>query len=404
MTPPRSILVVHPWMGRGGSEATALWTLQALQGECERLAFATSSIPDWDDLNAAYGSRVDRSRIETIRVPHLPFIDGPERFARLHRRHFERGCRRLAAEFDLCVSAYNPIDFGRPSIQLIGDFSFSEEMRKRLYVHGEERLLHRKSLVRRLYLKTAELAGAPERPLRERGDLVLANSRWSAAQLERYFDLPDAPVIYPPVSLPGGTGGMERDPLGFACLGRIAPEKEIERIVRILEKVRDLGHPVKLHVIGDPGGSAYGRRIDEMLRARESWIVREGFLGAEAKQRVLAGRSFALHACRIEAFGIAVAEMAAMGCIPFVPSTGGAGEIVPLPELQFGEDEEAVEKIVRLLESPAEAEAIRARLPEEVRRFGPEKFVQELRDFVIRFLHGKSGHHPDAQKNAISLG
>ncbi len=391
-------------MGRGGSEATTLWTLQALQGACERLAFATSSTPDWDELNAAYGSRVAPDRIETIRTPHLPFIDGPERFARLHRRHFERSCRRLAPKFDLCVSAYNPIDFGRPSIQLIGDFSFSEEMRKRLYVQGKERFLHRKSLVRRLYLKAADFAGAPERPLRGRGDLVLANSHWSAAQLERYFNLPGAPVIYPPVSLPCGTGAEERDPLGFVCLGRIAPEKEIERIVRILEKVRDRGHPATLHVIGHLDGSAYSRRIGEMLRARESWIVREGFLGMEAKQRVLAGQSFALHACRIEAFGIAVAEMASMGCIPFVPSTGGAGEIVPLPELQFGGDEEAVEKIIRLLKSPSEAEAIRARLPEEVRRFGPEIFMEELRDFVIRFHDARGGHHADAQKGPSSLG
>ena len=56
-----SILVAHPWMGRGGSEATAMWTLAALQDDYE-VTFVTAApleFPDWTSLNAAYGTRVD---------------------------------------------------------------------------------------------------------------------------------------------------------------------------------------------------------------------------------------------------------------------------------------------------------------------------------------------------------
>lgn len=129
-----SILVAHPWMGRGGYEATAMWTLAALQDDLE-VTFVTAvplQISDWASLNAAYGTRVDPEKLRLVRAPALPGVNGPRRLSHLQVRYFERFCHRLAADFDLCLSAYNPLYFGRPAIQLVGDFSFSEEMRRRL--------------------------------------------------------------------------------------------------------------------------------------------------------------------------------------------------------------------------------------------------------------------------------
>ena len=102
--------------------------------------------------------------------------------------------------------------------------------------------------------------------------------------------------------------------------------------------------------------------------------------------------TFSLHACRIEAFGIAVAEMASMGCVPFVPSTGGAREIVEDEDLRYASDDEAVEKILALLENPERVAELRDQLPKEMNRFGPEVFMRELREHVIEF----SGLEPTA--------
>lgn len=371
-------------MGRGGSEATAMWTLRALQREFD-VTFTTASPVDWEELNAAYGSDVIPELVNFRRAPRIPGVKSSHGLIHLRLRQFEKFCQSIAHEYDICLSAYNPVDFGRPAIQLIGDFSFSEEMRKRLYVFGETSFRHRKSLLRDAYLRLVSATGVKLRPLAERGDLILANSTWTVMQLHEFFGVEDAPIIYPPVILPQAPAECERDPYGFACLGRIVPEKEIERIVRILGTVRDQGFPVTLKLIGDLDSSPYSRRIGDLVGQHPDWIMPQGFLELEEKQAVLSKQSFALHACRIEAFGIAVAEMASMGCVPFVPATGGAGEIVRDSRLQFGEDAEAVAKIIAMLKSPGEVDAIRRKLPEEMNRFGPMVFTEEIRGLVREF-------------------
>lgn len=374
-------------MGRGGSEATAMWVLQALQDSHE-VTFVSASDLDWEALNIAYGTSVDPDKVSVRRAPRLPGVNSGTRWVKLQIAWFERFCHKMGKNFDLCISSYNPINFGKPGIQLIGDFSFSEVMRRRLYVHGDVSFQHRDSVLRKLYLATADLLGIRAQPLSQRGDLVLANSKWTGRQLEKYFQIPDAAVIYPPVILPQSSGERRRQPLGFVCLGRISPEKEVERIISILNAVRQQGYLVHLTLIGHLGDSAYERRLAALVEQNREWITPTGFLDVKEKQELLSRNSFALHACRIEAFGIAVAEMASMGCIPFVPSTGGAGEIISDPELQFGTEEEAVAKIIALLDNPEKVKELRFHLSRKVARFGPSVFTAELREHAGQFLNG----------------
>lgn len=372
-------------MGLGGSEATAAWVLQALQDDYE-VTLSTSADVDWDRLNTVYGTSLRPDSIRFRQGPRYPGVNGPDKLVYFQRKVFEKFCHGIGGEYDLCISAYNPIDFGCPGLQLIGDFSFSEKMRKLLYVHGDTGFVHRESFLRRSYLKVSDWMGIPERPLGERGDLVLANSRWAVDQLAEHFGVENSPVIYPPVVLPDAKPGLEREPLGFACLGRIVPEKEVDRIIRILDAVRVRGFPVKLELIGEIGEDAYGQKVSDMVRSRTDWVTAHGFLHLDRKQDLLSRQSFALHACSIEAFGIAVAEMASLGCVPFVPATGGATEIVTLPELQYHAEDEAVEKIVAVLENPGRAEELRFQLAEDVSTFGPRHFMEDLREHVTSFF------------------
>lgn len=375
-----------------------MWTLEALQDDFD-VTFVTASSMDWEGLNGMFGTSVCPSAIRFVQAPRLPSVNSAFRFALLQGRRFERFCQKMAHDFDLCLSAYNPVQFGKPGVQLVGDFSFSEEMRKRLYIYGEDKFCHRETPLRRAYLALADLTSVRQVPLRERGDLILANSKWSAGQLKEHFGVEESPVIYPPVILPKAPVDAERDPLGFVCLGRIVPEKEVERIIRILERVRGEGYPVTLRLIGKLDDTSYSSRVGELV-ARHDWIKPEGFLQLDAKQDILASQTYALHACRIEAFGIAVAEMASMGCVPIVPDTGGAGEIVPFEELHFGSDEEACAKIIRLLRRPELLPDLRNKLSTRVSRFGPEIFKEELLSHLRQFAGlKKTSLHADSEHN-----
>lgn len=397
-----TILIAHPWMARGGSEATAMWALEALLPDHD-VTFVTAAPlgnDDWDSLNRAYGTRVDPTRMKVIKAPALPGVNGPRRLSHLQVRWFERFCRRIAGSFDQCLSAYNPISFGRPAIQLIGDFSFCEETRVRLHAHGTMPLRHQPNLVRGLYLKLGEWIEVAKPPLREWDDLMLANSAWAARQLEDHFRIARPRVLHPPVPLPPAPPAADRDPFAFVCLGRVVPEKELERIIHLLARLRADGFPVTLTIAGDVGDSDYARSIADLAASQGGWIATPGFLHLEEKQKVLSTHPFAIHACRIEAFGIAVAEMAAMGCIPFVPASGGAGEIIPFSELRFSTDDEAVAKMSALLRDPGRVRELASLMPEQAARFAPERFVERLREHVLSF--GRSGdprHHASAQEN-----
>ncbi|WP_367870733.1 glycosyltransferase family 4 protein [Luteolibacter sp. Populi] len=384
--PQPQILVAHPWMGRGGSEATAMWTLHALQ-DVARITFTSASPVDFDSLNRVYGTRVSPSRVEFLQAPRFPWVETGTKFAFWQRAWFERFCSRVGGRFDACISAYNPIRFSRPAIQLIGDFSFSEECRLELYPTASEQAHHRPSLVRKLYLSVGEqLAGRENPESIGAGDCVVANSRWTAGILGKHFQLTDPPILYPPAAKHPGGGAGERDPLAFVCMGRIMPEKELETIIVILDKVRAAGHPVTLDLAGQFGPDPYSRRIREMAEERRDWIDLVGFLDPKKKSEMFATRSYGIHACRVEAFGIAVAEMAAAGLIPFVPAHGGVPEIVGRDELIFADEDDAAAKICAQLADRSGDVALRAGLQARVAGFWPECFAENLLGIVGNFL------------------
>ncbi|MEM1442504.1 MAG: hypothetical protein AAGF67_09190, partial [Verrucomicrobiota bacterium] len=82
------ILITHPWMGRGGSEATAMWTLEALQDDFE-VTFVTASPMDWEELNGMFGTSVRPEAIRFVRAPRLPTVNSAFRLALLQGRYFE---------------------------------------------------------------------------------------------------------------------------------------------------------------------------------------------------------------------------------------------------------------------------------------------------------------------------
>jgi len=380
------ILIAHPWMGHGGSEATAMWSLHALQ-DVAKITFTTASPVDWDRLNGTYGTAVSPEKITLLQAPRLPGVATGTKLAFWQRAYFERFCQTLPERYDICISSYNPIRFNQPGIQLIGDFSFDEGARLDLYPNASDQAYHRPSLLRRVYLSVGEqLAGRDDGEVAGPGDLIVANSRWTAQVLDERFQISNSPILYPPSSLHAVESTVTRDPLGFVCMGRIMPEKEVEGIIAILDRVRAVGYPATLDLAGQFGMDPYSKRIARMAKERAEWIRTPGFFGPKEKQEVFASRTYGIHACRVEAFGIAIAEMATAGLLPFVSSDGGVQEIVGLKELIYSDIDDAVAKIIARIQQPESLESMRTSLRERVTRFEPERFSETLVGIVQDFL------------------
>lgn len=382
----RTVAVFHPRLGFGGSEAVAMWTLEALKREY-RIALIAGGRIDLPKLNAFYGTSVSPEECEVVELK-LPWplssVDWGAALRgvvvdRLMRRHFDR--------FDVLVNSYNIGDFGRPGIHFLADFSWDEALRYKLDPSppGLRGLFHTSRPLRGCYLRlTKAIAATPRSGLRNAG-MILANSNWSMELLRRQHGL-EAQLLYPPVAMRAARVPPERKLRRFVSVGRISREKRIEQVVAILKAVRSRGHDVALHIIGDAVDTAYGRQIEQQFRAEGDWIVLEGRLFGEPKARILAESAYGIHARSSEAFGIAVAEMVKAGCITFAPAEGGPAEILSHEALLFCDDDDAVEKICAVLSRPALQATLFEHLERQAEKFSAENFMRDLRAAVEKFL------------------
>ncbi|MDA1194543.1 MAG: glycosyltransferase family 4 protein [Planctomycetota bacterium] len=381
------VAVCHPGLGMGGSEVTAMHVVQALAPDHEVHLLTTGEV-DLASLNAWCATDVqpDQVRVRTTTLPwQLRRMTGGDALrGAYHTRH----CRKLSGEFDVLISAYNFCDFGKPGIQLIADFSWHEEIRAELDrapSTGIRSAFHRGGLLQRLYrAHVRRVAPASGRDLFAGEDLILSNSSWSVDLIQARHGV-QTDVLYPPVPFEASSRPWGERASRFVTIGRVSPEKQIERMAEIVGALRARGHKLELHVAGDADGDEYARSLKSRLAREAPWVVFVGAMVGEAKREFLAGSRFGLHARSGEPFGIAVAEMVRAGCVVFTPAEGGQAEIVSHPDLRYRDLAEAVEKIARVLESGALLEEVRGSLSASQGRFSNEAFAQQIRAAVKQF-------------------
>ncbi len=381
------VAIAHPHLGSGGSEASVMWGIEALKDEYDTSLITTSGV-DLDELNRYYGTsiRLDDFRIRKVTIPFFlkRMVGGDALKGALYQRY----CQKIATDYDVLISAYNLCDFGVPGIHYIQDFSWNEDIRKRMdpIPHGLRKLFHRNNMLKKAYLSLVKLMSKRSgRNLFAGEDTILAISDWSAKTMSKMYGA-DFDVIYPPVLDEFPKVSLKDKEMGFVCIGRISSEKRIEQIIEILKTVRQQGHNISLHIIGSTKGTPYGRFIENLCQSEGDWVVMEGKQFGEDKSKLLSKYRFGIHARQGEAFGISVAEMVKAGCITFVPNEGGPVEIVNHSALTYNSIEDAVDKIDAVLRQPELQTDLRNHLVSQGKKFTISRFMKGLQKAVEEFL------------------
>lgn len=377
------VAVVHPGLvPGGGSEACAMWTVQALRPDHD-VTLVTTARPDLAALDRSCGTALAGTGLEVVAVAPPPGTR--TRFDALRGFRLARYCRRRAPEFDVMISAYNVMDFGRPGIQRIADFSFDDALRRELHAGAAGGFGHRASPARSLYLGLARALSGGSRD-GWKANRTVANSEWTRRLFEARYGLA-ASVVYPPVAGPPAPtpGPWEGREDGFVFMGRLAPEKGLDLAVDILARVRET-RPVHLHVLGREVRPAYTRAVRALRRRHGDWIGLEGPVYGEAKAAFLSGHKYGLSGCRNEAFGLAVAEMVKAGAVVWVPDGGGQTEIVAHPDLIFHDAAGAAAAIRSALASPERLASLRGHLAGRASAFSAARFAAQMREVVADFL------------------
>jgi glycosyltransferase involved in cell wall biosynthesis len=304
-----------------------------------------------------------------------------------------RGCanrrlQRVINQYDILISTYNLCNFGRPGIQRVADLSWDEALRRRFdpQPSGMRGWYHRFAWLRQLYLRLCSaIASVPKGYVLSSSDIIVANSQWTAAKLEEFHGIRSR-VVYPPVAGHFENNGNERRVGDFVCIGRISPEKRVERMIEIISAVRSRGHDVRLRIVGQIDSSRYAKSISALAARNSNWVVLEGKVVGSAKERLMAECRYGIHGREGEAFGIGVAEMVKAGCITFAPAEGGPAEILTHEALLYHGHEDAVGKIISVLASESLRTELINHLRLQAERFSPQRFMSGLRAAVEEFL------------------
>ncbi|HET7451549.1 MAG TPA: glycosyltransferase, partial [Thermoanaerobaculia bacterium] len=311
----------------------AAWALQALVSDHD-VTVLGGRPPSAAELNRFAGTSL---REGAFRIERLPLLFraierlSPTPLALLHRAVAMRTARKLAPGFDLVLSLDNEVDVGRRAIQYV-HFPWGYWPRPDV----DLRWYHAGALLRGYYALARRIAGV--RPERIAENVTLVNSDWTGEKFRATYGGTYRTVRPPAAGTFPDVPWEEREDR-FIVLGRLAPEKELEKIVAIVEGVRALGHPVRLLVVGILAKRGrhrrYARRILAMAGDRDWMEVRLEVPRAEL-ETLLARSRWGLHGMAEEHYGMAVAEMVLAGCVPFVPDGGGAVEIAgECPELRY---------------------------------------------------------------------
>ena len=206
--------------------------------------------------------------------------------------------------------------------------------------------------------------------------------------LRQIYDV-EPVVVYPPARWNGPQRSVEERRNSFIALGRISPLKRYVEIIDIIEQVRARGFEIELDIIGD--GSAadgYVQKVKNRMARAGDWVHLHKAVDRQQLEDIVSNCRFGIHGMIDEHFGIAPAELMRAGCIVFVPNNGGQVEIVgEHPELKYDSDDDAVEKICRVLADQETQSRLRQALHERSALFCESHFMSHIQKVVTDFAN-----------------
>jgi glycosyltransferase involved in cell wall biosynthesis len=378
----KKILLVQPSLQPpGGANGVAAWIIEGLKGE-HALSVLTWTPIDVASINRFYGTSLRAPDFTACRVDPIlrSLIDRlPRPMGKLKTSLLLRACKRIKDDYDVIISANNEADFGRRGIQYIHF--------PRAYQSHQNGYLPQDPLSRALTTAYYEfcrwISGFSFERMKQ--NLTLVNSDWTATKVRERHGI-EATTLYPPVLGMFPDVPWENRDNGFIAIGRITPEKELDKMIDSLAAVRSQGWDIHLHVVGCPDDRRYYKRILRRARENASWVFLEQDLSREDLVQLASTHRYGIHGMAEEHFGIAVAELVWAGCLVFVPRGGGQVEIVGGDDrLLYGAAEEAVAKITLVMSDPDMQRSLRAHLASRRELFSTERFMRRIQEVVRHF-------------------
>jgi glycosyltransferase involved in cell wall biosynthesis len=380
----RRVLLVQPSLQPpGGGNGVAAWVLQALV-PVHRVTVLSWRPVEIDPINRFFGTHLRPGDFDAIVVPRswraipdrLPVPATLVKMALLMRY-----TRRVSEGHEVIFGVYNETDFGRRGIQYI---HYPTYLRPRPAV--DLRWYHPPQSGLNLYYRFADWI-ADFSLERLKANDTYCNSDWTGEHVRHSLGI-ETRTLYPPVVDPAPPVPWSDRRNAFLAVGRISPEKEYERVMQILARVRARVAGLTLTIVGtwDRHSRGYFRELAKLAASLGPWIEFRQDVTRDELRRLMATTRYGIHGMREEHFGMAPAELARAGCIVWVPKGGGQMEIVGRdPVLMYDSEDGAAATIACVMTDAAEQERLLAALAASSERFSTDHFVQRVREIVDGF-------------------
>jgi glycosyltransferase involved in cell wall biosynthesis len=380
----KKVAILYPAFFWGGAEQVTAWTLETLCRIYDVTLFTFTRL-DIEKLNSIYGTHIQTCDI-TIEVPFgitpIPdFLTSRIQLFTMRQHLMMRYFKSKKDQYDLPISNYNEMDFGKRGIQFIHAPMFGDGQEKTRSLLGyPDSMLHQ--FYRWLMKKISGYSN--DRMLH---NISFVNSQWSMNLIQTAFPTLEPFVLYPPVFLDRADVPWDERQDGFVCISRISPEKRIEDAIEIVRKVRERGFNVDLHIVSAGTEVDYFQKLSPLFHQFSDWLFVEDSISRSRLAELTASHKYGIHTRVNEQFGLSVAELVRAGCVPFVPSLGGQVEIVGgIPALLFEGVDSAVEKIVAVLGNARLQVELREMLEPQKDKFSITRFQLGLLDQVEKIL------------------
>jgi glycosyltransferase involved in cell wall biosynthesis len=378
----RILLVQQELRPRGGANTVAAWILQALRDDYD-LTVLTETGVDIPALNRFYGTSLRQSDVSVLR-PHalirrLLRLD-PDPHSIQPVAYLMRMARRYRGDYDLVMSAgMEEMDLGGPGLIYV-HYPFLS----RFWPAYQDSRAGVMALLRGKTRPWMLLAGYSVDRMKQ--NTLLANSEYTRRRIHEAYGI-EAMTLYPPVTAPPAPLDWSARESNFISIGVLKRDKRMDWIIRVLGKIQRAHPEIRLHLAGsraDDRDDAYYFELRALVEANCGWVELHEDLSRESLLEWLGRSRYYIHALKNEHFGIAPAEALMAGCIPFVHNSGGQVEIAGGDPRLCYDDDNAVQKILDVLDSSALQLSLQESIRDHRELFGVERFMSGIRAAVRR--------------------
>lgn len=373
----------------GGAPAVAVWSVVALRYDYD---VRVVSCVDWPlvELNAFFGTDLKEGDFTLIRIHPLPWLGSfYEKLPRTLKLNLFSRWVKCNLDEGLCVSMCGEFDFGRPGIQYI-HFPFYSNGTVSTYERAS--IGCKDSLFKRIYRRWAErMSGWSLDSIRE--NETLCNSAYTASVTEEVYGC-ECQVVNPPVEVAGWPkrAWSERKN-AVVMLGRIISYKRQDLGIEAIRKLRELGYDLEFYIVGHwDDDTAYNTKI-KALESECDWLHVYADVSRVKLMDLVTACKYAIHGMDGEHFGIAVVELMAAGCIPFVPNQGGQAEIVQEQSEYLWYEPGNVPDLIRAMRRVLDSESNQSELAGFVyaaaQCYGVNLFSDKIRQHVLNSIRDK---------------